>query len=143
MNLTERRAADRVRMANQVEALAHQYGFAVHREPLAHGFMLDIQCDRGVCLSIEFDGKSCQPDVHVIPWHVRGHPDTQLAPAFGRVGGDVNTYHYKKCTAVRWGFDALMQSLRDGFAMIKTGEAFAQNPQSRTHAAHNERTFQT
>src|SRR5665213_3554635 len=71
--LTERRKADRFEMAIQVRALADRLGATV-TNPEPHGtqeIRLEIAHSGGAVLCLDFDGESCQPDVHVACWIVR------------------------------------------------------------------------
>ncbi len=127
----ETKKADRVKMADEVQALATRYGFPVKRIEPAEGWpgrrciRLEIETLRGLCVSVDFDGNSSQPDVYVIPWYISGHKDTKISHLFGYVaGGSVNSYHCGKCTAVQRGWDALIDSLESCFEEIQDGIAF-------------------
>lgn len=125
--LTERRKADRAKMAEQVRALAAVYGIDARVGPPSFATMaphrLDVvlRTDRGLCLTVDFDGESTQPDVHVLSWHMDTDSDARLADAFG----DVNPHHHAKATDVVEGLDALLERLRLRFELIQSGAAYS------------------
>lgn len=125
--LSEKRAADRAKMAKAVEALALELGCKVERregrEVLApRGVRLNITAPGGLCVGVEFDGDSPQPDVHVLSWHMELHSEAKLEPS--TFGGDVNRHHFQKATYVARGFDDLMFKLDVGLSMCKDGTAY-------------------
>ena len=123
--LTERRAADRKRIAQLIKALGDELGAEVTLERQeARGLSLEIRCARDLFCRVELDGASMQPDVHVLPWHFRGNVRDKLHTRFGFVGGNVNPHHFGKCTAVARGTDALLRSLRMAMEMARDGSAF-------------------
>lgn len=117
---SERRKADREAMAAQMIVLATSHGCTVERTDSPPCIMLRIEAPGGLCVSIDVDGKSCQPDVHVIPWHMHYESDAKLARSFG----DVNPHHQRKATHVRLGFDALHAELERGFKAAADGTAY-------------------
>ncbi|MDW9491723.1 hypothetical protein [Sinorhizobium meliloti] len=126
--LSETRKADRAKIAELVSALCSEFridhswtreGFD-EAYPKAH--VITIMAPRGLCVRIELDGESCQPNVHVLPWHVSHAVDTCLADAFG----DINKYHFRKLTDVAYGTDGLLRHLRQKFELIKSGAAFSE-----------------
>lgn len=125
--LTERRKADRAKMADMVHALALEMGAAatIEHQPFGeihpHMIAVQIRTDRGLCLTVDFDGESCQPDVHVLSWHTALDVDTCLADAFG----SVNQSHYSKATDVAHGLDSLLAVLRQKLAMCADGSAYS------------------
>jgi hypothetical protein len=122
---SEKRQADRHFMVTEIEKLCQAWGFKCETEGERNrAIRLEISTDRGLRVAIEFDGRSPQPDVHVVCWHTLGSK-ARLAPAFGPLaGGDVNPHHFGKCTAVQYGWEGLYNSLQQCFAAIKSGEAF-------------------
>ena len=122
--LTEKRKADREKMAAAVIALATECDATAAIDPDWPGeraIMLEIRAARGLCLNIDFDGDSPQPDVHVLSWHMSTDVDTCFADAFG----DLNRFHYRKATGVAHGFDELLRSIHTGLTLAASGEAFS------------------
>lgn len=124
---TEKKKADRAKMAEIVRALAVEMGCEAEIEDKPYGeispqmVMVKIRTDRGLKLTIDFDGKSCQPDVHVMSWHMDTKVDTRLADAFG----DINPYHFCKATDVAYGFDSLIRILSRKLELCRTGAAYS------------------
>ncbi len=125
--LTERRKADRAKMAEQVRALAAVYGIdatvAPYPYPESYPQRLDvtIRTDRGLCLTVDFDGESTQPDVHVLAWHMATDVDTCLSDAFG----NINPHHFRKLTCSAVGLDNLLTLLARQFELIQSGAAYS------------------
>lgn len=122
--LTEKRQKDRLKMAYEVTKLAEAHGATVERQDFSglkpRSIDLLITAARGLSLSLDFDGQSCQPDVFVLSWHFRGVTDACLADAFG----DLNRHHFRKATDIAHGFDDLMDILARRLAQAESGEAF-------------------
>ena len=131
--LTERRKADRAKMAAAVQALAVEMGAAAEIVVRPYGDMspqmivTKIRTDRGLCLNVDFDGESCQPDVHVLSWHMAHDVDTCLADAFG----SVNPHHFHKSTDVARGLPQLLDVLRRRLAMCADGSAYSPEREAR------------
>src|ERR1043165_6788123 len=92
--LTETRKADRAEMADLIRSLAAELGATVEdREPFhANQICMEVRHPGGAYLPLDFDGKSCQPDIHVACWNIR---HDSLAK-FSRMFGDVNPCHFRK-----------------------------------------------
>ena len=125
--LTERRAADRARMAAELTALAARYGAtAATRDGLrdpGRELRIEIEHPSFLCVSVDLQGCTCQavPDTYVIPWHMRGGPPgRRLAPSFGAV----NPYHGRKATHVVYGWEALRAEIERGLSAAADGSAF-------------------
>lgn len=126
--LTERRKADRLKMAEIVRALAVECGAKAEIVDKPYGdlspqeIVVKIVAPGGLRLGVDFDGKSCQPDVHVLSWHVdSSKADACLADAFAH---SLNRIHFHKATDVAYGFDALCDVLRRKLAMCADGTAY-------------------
>lgn len=120
--LTERRAADRIKLAAIVKAVCDKHGATC--ELLTEGRMIrcEIALD-GVRAGIEFDGEACARlrDNYCVPWN----SDKRLAPAFAAVAdASVNPHHRMKCTAFYAGAARLERNLDAALALIASGEAF-------------------
>ena len=124
--LSERRKADRRKMADRVHAIAAHHGATVTREHEGECFlgpravMVTIETAHGLRVSIDFDGASPQPDVHVLAWHIATNSDARLSERFG----PVNPYHFRKCTVVAHGLDELCRDLARKLEMARNGTAF-------------------
>jgi hypothetical protein len=130
---TERRKADRIKMAAELEKLITECGASFVREdpPYSEGdgpiskayaqcIRLNVTAARGLLVTVDLDGKSSQPDVHVLSWHIAHDSDARLADVFG----DINRFHFCKASYVSEGFEALCDDLRDGLEMAADGTAF-------------------
>ena len=125
--LSEKRAGDRKQMAKAVKDLALSLGCKVEmREgaeyPGPRAIHVGIEAPGDLCLTVEFDGDSWQPDVHVLSWHMALSSHAKLNPH--TFGGTVNTYHYHKATYVAHGFDDLLIQLAAGLKMCQNGTAY-------------------
>lgn len=119
MNYTERRKADRQAMAASLEKIALKYGALYDWEGDSSELHISICHPTGLSVNLWLRGKSTQPGVHVIPWHMR-FGDLRLAPTFG----DVNPHHFRKATHVRHGWDALATEIERGLSSAADGSAF-------------------
>lgn len=120
--LTERRAADRVKLAAIVKAVCDKHGATC--EVLTEGRMIrcEIALD-GVRAGIEFDGDASAAllDNYCVPWN----SDKRLSHEFETTAGaSVNTYHRMKCTAFYPGAAYLEKKLHAVLGLIASGEAF-------------------
>lgn len=120
--LTERRAADRIKLAAIVKAVCDKHGATC--ELLTEGRMIrcEIALD-GVRAGIEFDGdaQAALLDNYCVPWN----SDKRLSYEFEiTAGASVNPHHRMKCTAFYAGAERLERSLDAVLAMIASGEAF-------------------
>lgn len=120
--LTERRAADRIKLAAIVKTVCDKHGATC--ELLTEGRMIrcEIALD-GVRAGIEFDCDAEREllDRYCVPWN----SDKRLAPAFAAVAdASVNPHHRMKCTAFYAGAERLERNLDAVLALIASGEAF-------------------
>lgn len=126
--LSEKRAADRKKMAEIVSKIIVDCG-ATFESPEGPGFcgpheiFLEITAPGGLNLTVDFDGQSCQPDVHVLSWHMNNSRSTKRLNN-STFGGNVNQFHFHKATYVAYGFDDLCAQLRKGLLMAKDGSAY-------------------
>ena len=124
--LTEKRKSDRAEMARQLSALAlsFDFGAVIYPEPTFlrdHRTTVALEFPRGLRLNVDFDGKSCQPDIFVLSWHMDFRFDTRLKLSFAT---SVNSYHHQKGTDIAEGFPQALELLRRRFEVIASGEAF-------------------
>ena len=121
---TEKRKADRLAMAAELETLIVASGAQYEREDncsyYPQAIRLHITANKGLQLTVDLDGKSCQPDVHVLSWHGLRGDDKLNSHTFG----SVNTFHWGKATDVAYGFDALCSTLEDRLAKVQSSAAF-------------------
>lgn len=127
--LSERRKADRMMMAEGVRALAERYGLEAVVKDKPYGdtmYPQRIDCRlrhaRGLCLTVDFDGKSCQPDVHVLSWHMNSDAGAVwLNPS---MWGSINLFHFHKATDIAHGYEDLLAVLELRFGRLKSGDAY-------------------
>lgn len=144
--LTETRAEDRLRMADEVARIAR-----------AHGHQADVQvagirgprcahvgirtADGRLAVSVDFRGDSPQmePNTFVLPWHLTLDcpRDVFLQPA--KFDNAVNPHHGAKATLVRHGFVELCQHLHGVLAAAADGSAYSSElpPLSRRRFSDN------
>lgn len=125
--LSERRSADRKKMAAAVAALVIECGATADQEengsyPGPQAIQLRVKAAQGLQVTVEFDGKSCQPNVYVLSWHMGYKATARLNNS--TFGGNVNPYHKQKATYVAHGFKDLCGQLKDGLLMAADGTAF-------------------
>lgn len=123
--LTERRKADRVEMIRQVRTLCEGLGATVKddnefREP--HELRLEIAHKGGAVIWVKFDGKSCQPNVHVACWNIRSDSPACFSDSFG----DINSYHHRKSQFVARGFDDLLFQLAYDLKALNDGSGYSE-----------------
>lgn len=122
MALSETRKADRQIMADRlvtamlaagaVEALAAPHTYEPNR------IDVDIKAPGGATITVDFDGKSCQPNVHVATWQARGM--LFLSPLLG----DVNPYHFHKLSVVGYGLEDMISKLSRHLARFADGSGY-------------------
>lgn len=108
-------------MADKIAAIATENGAKVERTADGRRILLRIETPRGVCVYLDFDGKSCQPDVHVIAWNLAYWAKGRLRPSVFDCA--VNPHHGAKATLVRYGFAALAENVSKVLAADAAGEA--------------------
>lgn len=137
--LTERRKADRAKMAEKLATIALEYGATVEIEREGENsicprrIQVSIVAARGLACGFDFDGESCQPDIYVNGWHMGLNTDACLSDRFP---GSVNNSHFRKSTTVRHGFDDLCDHVRQVLEMANAGTCFDAERESR-HVAKN------
>jgi hypothetical protein len=124
---SERRADDRIKMADAIEQLVVECGATFTRAqgdayPGPHEVKIYITAPGGLQLLVEFRRKSPQPDVYVLCWHMGFKSTKRLNNA--TFGGNVNPHHFCKATYVARGFVDLCTQLRAGLLMCKDGTAY-------------------
>jgi hypothetical protein len=122
--LTERRKADRIEMIRQVRALCESLGATVTDDNEfagPHELRLEIAHKGGAVIWVDFNGKSCQPDVHVACWNIRSDSPACFADSFG----DINQSHHRKSQFVVRGLDNLLFRLGDDLEALNDGSAYS------------------
>lgn len=128
--LTEKRKADRKVMALKLKALAESLGATADiewEEPTStfrkRRTIVHIKAARGLCLNVDLDGDSCQPDIHVLSWHMDLDTDARLDDSFG----NINRHHFRKATYFGEGFEGpwgLEGQVELGLCKARDGDAF-------------------
>ena len=126
--LSERRAADREKMAQMVEALCAEKGATCEREEPLDSREIRLVIRSGAArVGIEFDGGpfNSQPNVFCMPWNIAHGSDARFSSAFGvAVGASVNPFHRAKCMGFAEGIDNLLWRLGRALDTIAEGNAF-------------------
>lgn len=128
---TERRKADRRKMADELARRLREAGAVVEIEPEGscslspRRIMLRVSATdgrRAATVGVDFDGQSCQPNIHVATWN------TERRACFSDAMGysSLNPYHFGKATRVCEGFDTLASQLVVDTLLIVSGEAFSE-----------------
>lgn len=123
-HLTERRAADRAAMADDLQQMAESMGAVVTRpEPFApRQVRLEIEVQGGAYLPLDFDGDAGQAADYFVPtWNVR----TSSLYAFADAMGDINRFHFSKASRVAHGFGELCDVVRRDLAILLSGRGYS------------------
>lgn len=121
-HLSELRKADRAAMVAHVVRVVEECGAtAIVEEMRPRETWINIAAARGLRLTLDFDGESWQPNVHVLSWHFSTDCDTCFADAFG----SLNRHHFRKATDTAEGMDELLSILRKRLEQAADGSAFS------------------
>lgn len=128
MALSEKRKADRAQMVKKLVAIVAECGATYDVRP--EGFdsysprrvLIGINGARGLGCGIDFDGQSVQPNIFVNGWNIGTKSDACLVDDFP--DGEINPFHFRKCTTVVYGFDALCEHVREVLTRAQSGELF-------------------
>lgn len=128
---TETRKADRMTMLDVVVALIVECGARViEREgehaglPRKRRCLVTLEAENGLRLTVDFDGASSQPNIHVLSWYIAtDHKWDAVKPAPG-FAPSVNPCHWHKATDICEGFESLCATLRKRLASARDGTAF-------------------
>lgn len=119
--LTETRKADRAKMAEKLAEAMRAAGATATIEPCSYEpqrLDIHIVAPGGATIHVDFDGKSCQPNIHVATWNTRG-------PLFmSPILGDVNPHHWSKMNVVGYGLDDLIAQLERHVAHFANGSGY-------------------
>lgn len=122
MSLSETRKADRAKMADQLaQAMLAAGATTVSNAPCDYApdrIDVRINAPGGANIHVDFDGHSCQPNVHVATWNT--HKAVFLSPVLG----DVNPHHYGKLNVVGYGLDDLIRQLEQHMARFVDGSGY-------------------
>jgi len=131
MALSEKLKADRKVMALKLKALAEFLGATAEiqwEDPASTYYkrrtIVHIKAARGLLLNVDLNGDSCQPDVHVLSWHIDLDSDARLADSFG----NINQFHFRKATYFGEGFEGLWGiegQVELGLCKARDGDAFS------------------
>lgn len=125
--LTMTRKADRAKMAVIIADLARSLGAEAVIHPDDPNGLYDgrltrvaVTAARGLKVSVDFNGKSWQPDIYVLSWHMDLDTDACLDDSFG----NINPFHFRKATYTADGFEHLKEQLSRGLRKAADGSAF-------------------
>lgn len=122
MAYSERRAKDRAMMAERLAAAVQAAGYSADVAAMGpREIWVSIETPEGLRLTVDFDGASLQPDVHVLSWNSRTDATFKLAPGFAP---SVNPYHWHKATDICEGFDDLLATVARRLRSVADGSAF-------------------
>lgn len=142
-NWTERRKADRAKMAKELAARLRDAGATVEVEREGSSFLfprrilLRISATHGTraaTMWVDFDGDTHQPDVHVATWNTEGRACFSDAMGAGR--HMLNRVHFGKASRVCEGFEALASDLVCDVMRITSGEAFSVEREEKKRAEY-------
>lgn len=107
--LTEKRKADRIKMANILRDVVIEHGGTCEIVDWAEKFgtpsrriMCEIVAPGGAEIWVSFDGDTSYPDTFVATWNTRGK--LWINPYMG----DVNRHHWSKLNRVCYSFEQLL-----------------------------------
>jgi hypothetical protein len=131
IELSERRQADRKQMAEILTTIAQEHGATVEKElegsnsRTPRRIVLRISTESGVRVVVEFDGRGCQPDVHVITWQSGFTTENPkfFSAEFADSATSVRDLFPTKETSVCCGFDILCQDIQGGLILVRDGRA--------------------
>jgi hypothetical protein len=122
---SETRKADRQKMAALVIEQATRLGCKAYIEEALkdnpYVVWARIEAPGGLLLTVEFDGKSWQPNTHVLSWHMTFDSTRRLSPDYWP---HLNTVHHHKATDVAHGFEALTALLERRLADAVAGTVY-------------------
>ena len=122
MSLSETRKADRQIMADRlVTAMLEVGAMEATAAPCSYEpnrIDVHIKAPGGATITVDFNGKSCQPNVHVATWQARGM--LFLSPALG----DVNPHHFHKLSVVGYGLEGMISKLSRHLARFVDGSGY-------------------
>ena len=125
--LSVKRKADRKAMAEQIIRLATNLNASAYIDEVVNEVNREtwvrIVAAQGLRLTVTLDGQSCQPDVHVLSWHIATGHETKIADSFGANAG-VNELHRHKATDVCHGYNDLLKTLDTRLRRAFDGRAF-------------------
>jgi hypothetical protein len=125
--LSNRRLADRIKMAKILEELIVRCGATSTREDFEgavkpHPIWLKVEAPGGLIVTVELDGTMPEPDMHLLAWNIAYGSKAKLNNS--TFGGDVNPCHFQKATYIAYGFEELCEQLEKGLLMAKDGSAY-------------------
>lgn len=117
--LTERRAADREKMARMLADAMIAAGATAQIDREWGGpreVMVRITAPGGAYINVDFDGDSSQPDVHVATWNT---PEAVFLNMPG-----MNPHHFSKCNRVARGIENLIATLSSDVERLASGAGY-------------------
>jgi len=127
MELSERRAADRKKMAALLEQVITECGATFERReggqfPGPRNIRLEVSAAQGLQVAVNLNGDSRRPGTYLLSWNMEIGATAELNDA--TFGGSVNPHHRHKASYVAHGFDDLCVQLKRGLDLAASGEAF-------------------
>lgn len=121
--LSEKRAKDRKLMAEHLIAAARGAG-ATAEISLTRDreIWVEIKVAGGARVTVDFDGDSWQPDIHVVTWNM----ETESDATFSGYMPSVNPFHRRKSGFVAYGFDALLSEINRTIGLLVSGEGYGE-----------------
>ena len=109
---------------DMIHAICHKRGATIHGT-VVDGRTMTVKFSlKNVDASISLRGKTphTYTNTFVIPWHIAPQHNQRFTHTFGVLaGGEVNSVHFHKCTAVNYGFDSLCARLDATLESINNG----------------------
>ena len=140
-NLTETRARDREKMAAILAEAMVAAGAKAVAAPCDYAprrIDVRIEAPGGAHIRVDFDGGSCQPNVHVATWNVPAGLRGDARVFFNPQIGDVNDYHYGKAMRVCRGFADLVRQLVADVGDFADGSGYLDHDDERIVAMKRE-----
>jgi hypothetical protein len=125
--LKETRKKDREVMLRAMQRLCEKFGvpYELDREFLGNHLAcaIGIRGPTGLALTIDFDGKSCQPDVFVLSWHMMTDSRCDKNIIRGDFAQSRNEHHFRKATDIFRGFERMIRVMSTRLQRIADGTA--------------------
>lgn len=124
-NLSEKRKADRIKMATILRDTVLEMGgkceivdWAEKYDRPSRRIMCEIEAPGGATIWVSFDGDTSQPNTFVATWNTRGK--LWLHPSMGAV----NPHHWSKLNRVAYGFTHLLMIITNDLASFADGSGY-------------------
>ena len=122
---TEKRKADRLYMAAELEKLCARLGVRLQRidggDFTPRRIKLELWIGKYLHVYLNFDGHSSSPDVHIMHWTMNGVSELYMNTFFFE---SVNEYHGQKATVIKSSFSGLCEHIEAVVEGAANGTAF-------------------